>query len=1230
MLANKATEEIKRRVTLYQYGIRGARGSLVVGDLNHMSLEDFRKYSATRDPDTEFPGARGFGFIRKVKAEDEAQFLERVRAERPDGFVIKSLGNDFQEKFVIQLIEPEYRNKQAVGLDIASELNRRNAAILAAERNEAVLTHPITLVQASGATYQGFLFLMPIYNTLHPPENPDQRYEATIGWAYAPIVIQEVLEGFDQLNEQFSLSILDKSDEGQWKSFFESQPFEKVTQDFLTRTHEIDFYNRHWRVQVSALPAFYASLNLLPSSYIVLSGLMISAILTLTAFLFFRARHRRWEQLNDKANLSAIVEASHDAIFRCDTGGRLVSWNESARQVLRHSQRFAAGALLSDMLFEGQEREDAVKHFELALKTGSTQTAFSHAVTGLGQSGFCSVSYAPIVTALGHKDGVSVVLRDLSRQRKYESDLLERDRRLDLIIDHIPVSMIILDRYMNIMAVSQQWKINNRLEEIAVVGRKLAELGVKTSEALEQAYVDGLNNQPTRNEGDLIGFEENAPSYIAWEVIPWLDAIGKVGGILVISEDVTAETMKQLSQEQLQEKLESLVQERTRELSQSTQKLDFLFRAIKSQMAFSVSSVEGEILEINEYFSRLSGYKPEELVGKTHRVINSGVHAKEFWKELWDTIKSGKPWRGEICNRSKNGELFWLDTMIAPVFDEQGQVQRFISIRADITSKKQEAQALELAKMGAEKANQAKSDFLANMSHEIRTPLNAVIGLAYLMEKTQLDSYQRANVDKIKMASNTLLSIVNDVLDLSKIEAGELDLEQRPFSLSELIHDLKSMFGEMATGKQVELHFTDPSTLPIEWVNGDEVRVKQILINLVNNAIKFTDQGSVSVEVDFANVSDVKTDVILEVSDTGIGMSEEVQKNLFKPFTQADVSTTRKFGGTGLGLSIVWRLVEMMGGQVSAESQEGHGSTFRVKLSLTLPDAVAKRAGSVVIGHALELLVADDSENDLTVIEEIADSLGWNAQIARSGSELSEIVQKRQRSTHPLDCVLVDWKMPGLDGVESVKELISVLPDHTMPSAVLMSVCKFSKADKELFKPYFQSFLNKPISASSLFDAVNDALAIHATDERLRASLTPAHNQSQSDLKGVRVFLVDDSQLNVEIAKTILEMDGATVTSASNGQEAVAYIKDHHEQLDVVLMDIQMPLLDGNQATQQIRSQLGLMDLPIIGLSAGALIAERQRAMNCGMNDYLTKPLDPAAMRKTIARLVSESKRTIS
>lgn len=1229
VLTNKTVDEIKRRVTLYQYGIRGARGSLVVGNLDHMSLARFRAYSATRDPDLEFPGARGFGFIRRVPLEKEAEFLAASRAERPDGFLVKSLGDDYTEKFIIQMIEPEYRNKQAVGLDIASEVNRREAAILSARTNQGVLTHPITLVQASGATWQGFLFLMPIYTNLEPAQNPDERYASTIGWAYSPIVIHEVLEGFDLLNEHFSLSLSDKNDQGQWTGFFDSQQAGSELKRVLTTERQIDLFQRQWSVRAHALPDFYNSLNLIAPQYIFMCGLLISLVASLMAYMFFRQRHRRWEQLNDKANLSAIVEASQDAIFSCDIQGRVLSSNDSARQMLKYSQNFAPGANLLDVLFDGDERRAALKHFDMALESCVPQTDFSFCATEPGQSVFCSISYSPIVTAQGHKEGVSVVLRDMSRERKYESDLLERDHRLDLIIDHIPVSLMVLDRFKNIMAVSKQWRVNNGLEGVQVVGRKLSVFKVRSSKDLEKAYLDGMDNRSTRCEADLISLDDGSPSYVAWEVIPWLDAIGKVGGILVISEDVTNEMVRKLSQDQLREKLELLVQERTCELSQSKQKLDFLFQAIKSQMAFSVSSVDGKILEINEYFAQLSGYSPEELIGKNHRVFSSGTHSRMFWKELWGTIKAGKPWRGEICNRSKSGALFWLDSTIAPVFDENGVIQKFISIRADITSKKLENQALNEAKLDAEKANSAKSDFLANMSHEIRTPLNAVVGLAYLMGKTDLDEYQRSNVDKIRMASNTLLGIVNDVLDLSKIEAGELELEDRPFSLVAVVQEVSLMFSEMALAKNLCLEMPEPFSLQVDRLMGDEVRMRQVLINLINNAIKFTECGAVSVEMEFDQVSDRDARLTIRVSDTGIGMSQEVQKSLFKPFTQADASTTRKFGGTGLGLSIVRHLVEMMGGQVGVESQEGVGSVFWVQMVVRRAGLETDKPEPYALGHALQILIADDNQDDLDSLCHIANSLGWCVQRACSGHELFELVQTRQKSANPLDCILVDWHMPDIDGAQVVKKLKETLSENSMPSTVLLSIENFGKSDKEAYKPYFQGFLNKPVNASSLFDAVNDSLAIHTNQDRLRASMLPAGVENRNDLKGVRILLVDDSHLNVEIARTILELDGATVISASNGREAVVYLKDHHDQIDVVLMDIQMPVLDGNQATELIRQQLGYIDLPIIGLSACALVAERQKAINCGMNDYLTKPLDPLAMRKTIIRLVALSQKTI-
>ncbi|MDX1669863.1 MAG: PAS domain S-box protein, partial [Limnobacter sp.] len=585
---------------------------------------------------------------------------------------------------------------------------------------------------------------------------PVERLEQTVGWAYAPIVIHEVLDGLDLLNKQFSISILDRNADGTWRPFFQSDKDEILATSDLRMTEDINLFERQWRVEVTALPAFYSSLNLVPLNWVAMLCLLITAVVTLACYQFFRSRHKRWEQLNDKASLSAVVEASPDAIFRCDSEGNIQSWNESARLLLRSSARLEAGANLFDLLFEGEERDNALKLAKRAISQSSPQSYFTFCNSRQDTKVYCALTFSPIVTTERRLEDLSIVLRDLSKQRKYEADLIERDRRLDLLIEHIPVSLVMMDNQLNVMAATEKWKTINSLAGVFVIGRNLHDLGLRTSSALMHAFEDGVNNLSTRCENEAVVKDDGTTAYEAWEVIPWHDATGSVGGLLVITEDVTTEIIQKLSQEQLKENLELLVQERTKALSQAKQRVDFLFEGIRSQMALSEAAIDGTILQVNEHFCKLTGYSSQELVGRTHSMIKSGLHPKEFWADLWNTIKAGKPWRGDICNRNKQGDLFWVDTMISPVLDEQGEVLSFISIRADITSKKKETQALAEAKLGAEKANQAKTDFLANMSHEIRTPLNAVIGLAYLMEKTSLDHYQRSNVAKIKMASSTL------------------------------------------------------------------------------------------------------------------------------------------------------------------------------------------------------------------------------------------------------------------------------------------------------------------------------------------------------------------------------------------------------------------------------------------------------------------------------------------
>jgi PAS domain S-box-containing protein len=646
-------------------------------------------------------------------------------------------------------------------------------------------------------------------------------------------------------------------------------------------------------------------------------------------------------------------------------------------------------------------------------------------------------------------------------------------------------------------------------------------------------------------------------------------------------------------------------------LSPSAQRRDeALLRMLKHDSKMSVTDATGHFIEVNDNFCHLSGYSREELLGQPHSMLNSGIHSREFWGDMWRRVGAGHSWRNEVCNRAKDGSLYWMDSTIAPIPGADGSPLEYIMIFREITARKRvEAQLQEasdrfyiaadsagigiwdfdasgdtinwddrmyriyglpagsgrepystwverlheddrdrllgeirLALTGekeydtdfrivrpdgemrylkatartfrpkdggaarmigvnidlterrraeiallemssrttqlAEDANRAKSQFLANMSHEIRTPMNAVIGLSYLLAETPLDAAQRELLGKIQVSSKSLLAILNDVLDLTKIEAGELIVESTVFSPYSLLRGICDVIAIQAQAKGIDFNVEMADDLPIA-VQGDATRLGQILTNLLVNAVKFTDRGGVTLRVTQLLETPGGTTLRFLVRDTGIGISPAAQAHLFAPFSQADASITRRYGGTGLGLSIVKSLAELMGGEICMQSTPGVGSAFSVDLKF----------------------------------------------------------------------------------VPTAPELLAVP----------------------------QNFAETP--------------------------------QRQA-LADVRILLVDDSHINLDVTKRILELHGAQLQLANNGLEACDRLRTQPYDFDVVLMDVQMPLLDGYQATRYIRAELGLVDLPIIALTAGALSSERQRAVAAGMDDFIIKPFDAPTLISTILRHV--------
>ncbi len=539
-------------------------------------------------------------------------------------------------------------------------------------------------------------------------------------------------------------------------------------------------------------------------------------------------------------------------------------------------------------------------------------------------------------------------------------------------------------------------------------------------------------------------------------------------------------------------------------------------------------------------------------------------------------------------------------------------------------------QELSEAKKLADEASRAKSEFLANMSHEIRTPMNAVIGMAYLAMKTELSPRQHNYISKIYNAGNNLLGIINDLLDFSKIEAGKLDIEHIGFKIDEVFSNLGSVFSQNASDKDLELVFAVDPDIP-QQLKGDPLRLGQVLTNILGNAIKFTERGEIVVSCQVREFPDGQVPpgpaawsgkpVVLEFSvrDTGIGMTASQQARLFTPFTQADGSITRKYGGTGLGLTITRRLVEMMGGWIRVDSAPGQGTTVHFSVVTESEQARPDSPRRLESFAEIRILVVDDNEAARTVIKDMLAGLGFAADAVSSAKKAYSKLIQAEEAGSPYRLALLDWRMPEVDGLEAVRHIHKELALKRPPGMILITAFGRGELNLQLEENGVSLLLHKPINPSQLFDAIAEVLggqAIHAP----AASGLPADG-SFARLNGARVLLAEDNQVNQQVASEILAEAGISVIVAENGREALE-ILSRDDRFDAVLMDLQMPVMDGYEASRQIRRDKRFADLPIIAMTAHAMTGEKENCLAAGMNDHVAKPIEVTGLFAVLQRWI--------
>ncbi|MDL2209261.1 response regulator [Desulfovibrio sp. OttesenSCG-928-O18] len=558
-------------------------------------------------------------------------------------------------------------------------------------------------------------------------------------------------------------------------------------------------------------------------------------------------------------------------------------------------------------------------------------------------------------------------------------------------------------------------------------------------------------------------------------------------------------------------------------------------------------------------------------------------------------------------------------TNMRTMHGEMGQLARAFDEMA--TALETRDHELVHAKAVSDAANAAKSEFLANMSHEIRTPMNAVIGMAYLAFKTQLSARQQSYISKIYVAANTLLGIINDILDFSKIESGQLHIEHVPFRLEDLLDNLAAIISQKAEEKELEVLFRVDKNIPVTLI-GDPLRLSQILTNLANNAVKFTEKGEIVISCSLVENLGDQVKLRFVVRDTGIGITPDQQDKLFQAFTQADGSTTRRFGGTGLGLTITKRLLELMGGEIAVESVYGKGSTFTFTLTLGHQPSQEQFPQFGSIGQTSRVLVVDDNQSANDVLLSLLSDLMLPGVAASSAEEAFSLLVRAEEEGHPFSLVFMDWRMPVMDGVEATYVLRNKLGLKNPPPVVIVTAFGRDETLAHAVKAGAAGVLYKPVNKSYLYDSIMTLL--HNKDkevllpERSRAAYDTQREEFR--IPGARILLVEDNPVNQQIALELLEDAGAEVTTATTGVEAVAALENSPLQrpFDLVLMDLQMPEMDGYEATRRIRANSRFRAIPIVAMTAHAMIEERLRCLQLGMNDHISKPIEVSKFFSTL------------
>ena len=817
----------------------------------------------------------------------------------------------------------------------------------------------------------------------------------------------------------------------------------------------------------------------------------------------------------------------------------------------------------------------------------------------------------PLIQSDGQVSHYVAIKEDITAKRHQEDQL----RKLYLAVEQSPESIVITDISANIEYVNaafQRVTGYTREEALGLNPRVLK------SGRIPKATYDDMWATLTRGEtwrGELFNRRKDGSEYAEFaNIAPIRQPDGAITHYLAIKEDITDKKRMSDELDRHRMHLEELVAERTEALDAALEEQSALFETASVGIVLLRNRT---LVRWNRTFDEMLGYAAGEQVGQTtrHWYTDDATHAA-VGQKLNEGVE-----RGEFELVRKDGSRLWA-RMAGRHIDADDRTKGMVAIVEDISEERAALVEIQIARAAAEAANRSKSEFLANMSHEIRTPMNAIIGMSHLALQTHLDKKQRNYIEKVHRAGENLLGIINDILDFSKIEAGKMSMESVNFNLEDVMDNLANLVGMKTEDKGLELLFNTAPDVPTALI-GDALRLGQVLINLGNNAAKFTETGEIVVGIDKVGEFDDGVELHFWVRDTGIGMTPEQCDKMFQSFSQADTSTTRKYGGSGLGLAISKNLVERMGGKIWVESVAGAGSTFHFHARFAVqanPQTRRMFKAEELLG--VRVLVVDDNAAAREILSTMAKTFGLEVDVAKDGAQALRLIAIADKKELPYDLVLMDWKMPVMDGIDAVRHLrsdqLSRVPTVIMVTAYGRDDALANASERGVA---LQTVLTKPVTPSTLLEAIGEVLGKGMDITTRKEVRADDYADAVKKLKGARILLVEDNDMNQELAVELLDSVGMTVVLAKHGQEALDILAgDVH--FDGVLMDCQMPVMDGYTATREIRKNPAFKDLPIIAMTANAMAGDKEKVLDAGMWDHIAKPLDVSAMFATMARWI--------